>query len=145
MSEKITVTLMDIADKLEETSENWTQYLNIKTDEFVVLSDGSYFKPDYELAEKIEYSGDYVRLPTQHNINEYSIMEAFAEATTDAIKREQLFRALKGRKPFRHFKDTMSYLGLEKAYYAFRHLAFLGIAKEWCEEHNIPYGRKEIK
>lgn len=139
MSGKPLFFLEDIADKLEETMDHWEQYLNIATGEFVALSDGVYIETDEELAEEIENSRDYVRLPNQYDIREYDIMEDFAEATIDARKREQLFRALSGRKPFRHFKDTLNYAGLEKSYYAFRFLAFLRIVKEWCEENEIPY------
>jgi len=139
MPEKVTVILEDVADKLEETMECWEQYLNTATGEFVSLSDGSYIETDEELAEEIDNSDGYVRLPNQYDIHEYSIMEDFAEACPDAIKREKLFRALNGRKPYRHFKDELNYHGLDDAYYAFRFLAFIHIAKEWCEENKIPY------
>lgn len=139
MSGKTIVFLEDIADKLEETMEHWEQYLNTATGEFTALSDGAYIETDEELAEEIANSRDYVRILNQYDIHEYNIMEDFAEATVDVRKREQLFRALNGRKPFRHFKDALDYTGLEEAYYAFRSLAFLGIAKEWCKENDIPY------
>jgi len=142
---KAKIFLEDIADKLEETMECWAQYLNTVTGEFVSLSDGSYVETDEELAEEIDCSDDYVRLPNQHEIHEYKIMEAFADATPDAGKREKLFRALNGRKPFRNFKDTLNYTGLDEAYYAFRFLSFIKIAKEWCEENDIPYTLREDK
>ena len=138
------VVLEDIADKLEESSEHWEQYLNTLTGEFVYLSDGSYVEADHELAEEIENSNVYIRLPNQREIRGFDIMEAFAEATPDAAKSEKLFDALHGRKPFRRFKDTLSFIGMDKAYYAFRFLAYIRIAKEWCERHDIPYTtRKE--
>ena len=136
---KATVILEDIADKLDEASEHWEQYLNIRTGEFAHLSDGSYVETDHELAEEIESSDAYIRLPNQREIREYDIMEAFAEATPNATKREKLFAALNGRKPFRRFKDTINFIGLDEAYYAFRFLAYVRMAKEWCESHDIPY------
>ena len=143
MSDKVTVFLEDIADKLDETMDCWEQYLNTATGEVVSLSDGSYIETDEELADEIECSDDYVRLPNQHDIHEYNIMEDFAESCSDAEKRAILFRALNGRKPFRHFKDTLNYSGLDEAYYAFRFLAYIKIAREWCEENEIPYFAKE--
>lgn len=139
MSGKPVLFLEDIANKLDETLEHWEQYLNMETGEFVALSDGTYIETDEELAEKIENSCDYVRLPNQYDIHEYNIMNNFAEATTDARKRGQLFRALNDRKPFRHFKDTLNFIGLNESYYAFRSLAFCEIAKEWCAKNDIPY------
>ena len=143
MPEKSALLLEEIADKLEETMEHWEQYFNKKTREFVALSDGAYIETDEELAEEIENSCDYVRLPNQYDIHEYNIMNRFAEATSDARKREQLFRALNGRKPFRHFKDALDFTGLNDGYYSFRFLAFCGIAKEWCEENHIPYNSRD--
>lgn len=139
MSEKFVVVLEDIADKLEETMECWEQYLNTATGEFIALSDGSYAETDEKLAEEIDCSDAYVRLPNQYDIHEYSIMESFAAATKNAIKQEKLYRALRGKKPYRHFKDTLNYIGLDEAYYAFRFLAHIEIARRWCEDHEIPY------
>ena len=135
----------DIAEKLEETMDHWEQFLNVVTGEFVALSDGVDIETDEELAEEIENSSDHVRLPNQYDIHEYNIMENFTESTTDAYKRERLLRALNGRKPFRHFKDSLDYVGLSKAYYAFRFLAFIQISKDWCEENDIPYRIHEKK
>ena len=140
---KAVIILEDIADKFEETMDCWEQYLNTATGEFVSLSDGSYVETDEELAEEIDCSDDYIKLPNQHEIREYDIMEAFAEATPDANKREKLFRTLNGKKPFRNFKDTINYIGLDEAYYAFRFLSFIRIAKEWCDENDIPYKLRE--
>jgi arsenate reductase-like glutaredoxin family protein len=137
------VILEDIAGKLEEASDNWEQYLNTATGEFAHLSDGSYIETDEELADEIECSDDYVRLPNQRDIREFDIMEAFAEAAPDAVKREKLFRALRGRKPFRNFKDTIDYVGLAEAYYAFRSLELVKRAREWCDSHDIPYTCRE--
>jgi len=136
---KAVIILENIADKLEETMDCWEQYLNTVTGEFVSLSDGSYVETDKELAEEIDCSDDYIKLPNQHEIREYDIMEAFTEATPDTDKREKLFRALNGKKPFRNFKDTINYIGLDEAYYTFRFLSFIRIAKEWCDENDIPY------
>ena len=47
--------------------------------------------------------------------------------------------ALRGRKPFRTFKDRAIELGLDEAYYAFRSAAYVDIAREWCRENEIPF------
>lgn len=135
----ITVSLDELAGKLEEASDHWEQYLNVVTGEFEALADGMYVETDEELAEKIECSDDYVRLPNQYDIHEYRIMERFAEATPDRGKQARLFRALRGRRPYRHFKDEINVLGLAEVYYAFRYVAYAEIAKEWCEDNGIPY------
>ena len=141
----VTVYLEDIAEKLEEASDHWEQYLNVATGEFEYLPDGEYVQPDKDLAERIDASGDYLRLPNQYDIHEYHIMESFAESVQDSSKSSRLFRALRGRKPYRHFKDEIYYLDLDQAYYAFRSCAFMDIARKWCENYNLPYQLRSEK
>lgn len=66
-------------------------------------------------------------------------MENFAEAVVDTRKRARLIYALRGKKPYRHFKDELNRLGLVQTYDAFRFLAFVEIAREWCEDQGVPY------
>ncbi len=137
------VYIEDIADALEETFDTWEQFLNKETGEIVSLpnsdNDCVDFEEYEELADEIEFSDNYVRLPNQYDINEYKIMEAFAEEREDG----RLFRALNGRKPFRHFKDAINNIGIAEEYYKFRYLAFCDIATEWCEDNKIPYKHKQ--
>ena len=142
-SGKIIVALDSIADKLEEASDGMDQYLNTVTGEFEYLFDGSFIELDEELAERIDDSDDFVRLPGQREINEYAIMQNFAESCQDAEKQTKLLRALSGKKPFRNFKDSLYNTGLEEEYNAFRFLEFINIVKEWCEDNNIPYKTRE--
>lgn len=135
------INIEDIANELEASMDGWEQFLNVETGKFVSLSDGSYVKwdeDDERLAEEIECSKKYVRLPSQRELHEYNIMEEFAEHVLNQHKSELLFRALNGRKPFRHFKDAICDLGLDDAYYAFRFLAFCDIAARWCQDNEIP-------
>ena len=136
------VYLEDIADKLEETTDCWEQYLNIRTGKFETLSDGTYIETDEELAEKIEESDEYIRLPNQREIPEYNIMENFAANIENTDVSNRLFSALKGRKPFRHFKDEINYIGIAEEYYRFKSAALLRIAQDWCEANDIAYKRK---
>ena len=99
--------LEDIAGKLDETMDHWEQYLNVATGELESLPDGMYLDADEELVERIEASTDYVRLPNQYDIHEYRIMEQFAETVSDKQKQAELFRALRGKRPFRRFKDEL--------------------------------------
>ena len=85
----VPVYLEDIAEKLEEASDHWEQYLNAATGEFEYLPDGEYVEPDKELAERIDASDDYLRLPNQYDIHEYRIME-WAEAISTLQRRNYL-------------------------------------------------------
>lgn len=139
MSEKCVVRLADVADKLEEVTDHWEQFLNIRSGEFVALADGVYVDKDEALANEIDCSDDYVRLPNQYDINEFKIMVSFTDTLDNSDRRELLIRALRGKKPFRTFKDTLNYSGLAKDYYAHRSQALLDIAKAWLENNEISY------
>lgn len=145
--EKKTVLIEDIADALEEVMDEWEQYLNTETGEILSLpSSDNYFTDrepeDEDLAEEIEYSDKYVRLPNQYEIHEYNIMEDFSYATPNQKYQEKLLHVLRGRKPYRNFKEEINYLGIADAYYAYRLLAFCRMAKEWCERYEIPFNTK---
>jgi len=146
MSKK-TVLIEDIADALEAVMDGWNQFLNSATGEIVSLPDADNCwidrdDEDEERAEEIEYSDKYVRLPNQYDIHEYHIMEDFAYATPNQKHQEKLLRVLRGKKPYRNFKDEINYLGIADTYYGYRLLSFCRMAKEWCEENEIPFDTK---
>ena len=133
------IPLSVIVEAIEETTNGWQQYYNVITGEIESIpdSDNDYADMDEfeEIYEEIDTSGDYVRLPSQYDLHEYGIMEDFADDRDD----EELSRALHGRKPFRSFKDTAKSQGTVDEYYAFRTSAYTDIAREWCEENEIPF------
>ena len=143
------VFIEDVADAFETTMEEWTQFLNTETGEFVSLPDGDLYggwsEEEEKLAEEIDSSDVYVRLPSQRELREYDIMEDFADHVPNQRKAGILFQTLNGRKPFRHFKDAINNLGLDEEYYAFRFLAFCAIAVRWCRDNDIPYAYKDEK
>ena len=125
----VTVFVEDIATAFDEHFSG----------EIVTLSSDGVLDTDEELAEEIDSTDDYIRLPGQYDLHEYRIMENFAGTVTNEKMAGKLWRALNGKKPFRHFKDTINYLGIAQDYYKFRFQAYLDIAVEWCEDHQIPY------
>lgn len=136
------IPLQTIAEAIDNTFSGWTQFLNTKTGEIVSLPDPTeipWEEEDEELAEEIEESDDYERLPNQYEIHEFQIMEAFAASISNEYQSGRLYRALRGRKPYRHFKDEINYLGIDQQYYAFRFSEYMVLAKQWCELHDVPY------
>lgn len=127
-----------IADALEETMDGWEQFYNTDTGEVESipvdngLADMDVFA---ETAERIENSRAYVRIPNQYEIHEYEIMMSFAKYK----KSDNLCSILNQPKPYRHFKTAIIRLRCEREYYAFRHSAYIGIVRDWCKDHGIPY------
>ena len=78
----------------------------------------------------------FFRLPTQEDLRDYDIMEAFVDTLSGAAQ-ERLAIAISGRGAFRRFKDEVRRLGLEAQWYAWHDDAYRRKAIEWCEENGI--------
>jgi len=131
------LNLSEVAGELDMVSSDTRVFYNTETGEFDFYNDG-YMVLEEDDAEKFEDAA-WIALPDQHEIREYDIMEDFAERVTDPHKSEMLSIALEGRGAFRRFKDTLSRVNLEDDWYAFKHKAFMRIAREWCERNGIEY------
>ncbi|MCK4599924.1 hypothetical protein KAU37_08935, partial [Candidatus Bipolaricaulota bacterium] len=91
------------------------------------------------VARAVVESTDYIRLPDQFEINEYHIMERFANSCSKEEVRIQLDQALQGSGAFRYFKNTVNQLGLANQWYAFRDRGYEEVAIEWCQAHGIRF------
>ena len=136
--EKKTIPLSVITDALEEAENGWIQYYNAATGEIRSVPDWNsayeHLSDTEEDSEDYENSEEYFQLPSVREIDEYSIMSAFAEKKNS----ESLNRALAGRHPFRRFKDQLYEQNLEDEYHAFRFRSLEKLARQWCLENDIP-------
>ena len=67
------------------------------------------------------------------------MMEKFSMARPRQRERDELLDAIHGRGAFRMFKTAIRRLGIEDEWYRFRDSAIEQIAKDWLDEHGIPY------
>lgn len=133
----ITIKLSNIIDELDMMSSEMQSYLNIKTGEIVTISD---YLGSEEDADNIEENpDDFALLPTQYDINEYSIMEDFIDEIDNEEIKDELYESIRGKGAFRRFKDTIYNLNIKNSWYDFKALALKKIAIEWCEENDISY------
>lgn len=157
--------LEDLAEELDSQFDGADTMVHKNTGEFVYLNTEYYgLAEEVDLGEKElealrgweqetvkeiidywEHSEDYLPIPDLYEINEYGIMEDFIDQLSSPIKQNQLAWAIEGRGAFRRFKDTVSELGLEQAWYRFKEEAFLEIAKNWCRENDVRYQRKGVE
>jgi len=68
-------------------------------------------------------------LPSQYDLNEFEIMEAFCGTVAEEKDAVALYGTVGGRGTFGRFKDCLRRLGLEKRWYAYRQEAFKEKAK----------------
>ncbi|MCL2161823.1 MAG: UPF0158 family protein [Betaproteobacteria bacterium] len=137
---KVSVYLEDVAGEMEMINNESSIFYNMETGEFVFYSE-HYSDEAIDLDEFEE--DKYVCLPSQFDIDEYSIMRKFVEDVEDARKQELLSVALEGKGAFRRFKDTLHRVDMTDKWYAYKTQAFIEIAREWCEENGIPYKDKK--
>jgi hypothetical protein len=150
----IRVRLQDIIEGMEWQSDETISYLNTRTGEVVTVTaehlaaaeagEADVEQADWErdamaVARAIVGSTDYVRLPDRFEIDEYRMMERFANLCVEEGARTQLDLALRGSGAFRRFKDAVSQLGLAKRWYAFRGRGYEEVAIEWCQVHGIDF------
>jgi Uncharacterised protein family (UPF0158) len=150
------VKLKDVVDALEEGGDESAHYMDKRTGEIFMITDEemSAAEEDEPLTDYPEWqqesllkareileSDEFVQLPSQFDIHEYSIMERFAHEYKDRRTGEELLRSIKGQGAFRRFKDTLFDLNIQDTWYEFRRQTFEQIAIEWLEEEKIPYTR----
>ena len=140
MKVKKNIKLSVIVNAVEEAWSGWLQFYNVVTGEVEAVPDfdNPYSDPDpaeEKKLEELEQSEDHIQLPTKDDIHEYSIMEDFA----DKKGSKSLMAALRGKRPFRTFKDRAIELGQEQEYYEFRSAAFRKIARKWCRQNDVPF------
>ena len=89
-----------------------------------------------ELDELFEKS---IMLPTRYDIDEYEMMEDFAETIEDTRLQNQLYISLNGRGAFRRFKDTCINFDIIDDWYKYRDQKYKELAINWCNDNNIEY------
>src|SRR5271169_472255 len=147
------VSLRDVVEALDLQSDELRSCLDPDTGEIVTFNE-----EDARLAESGEWSTapawmrDYLpkvkraleddrmlELPDRAHIDEWRMMQDFAEVQEECRCLPELLSAIHGAGAFRHFKNAIQRLGLEDSWYRYREAAFERVAKEWLEENKIPY------
>ena len=151
----VCINLDDIIDSLECQSDENHSYLEKRTGKVVLISDEQLCAaeddepiegfPDWQqeqikiAKEILAETGDYIELPSQFDINEYSIMERFCLSIDDPEISDTLYSLIKGSGAFRRFKDAIHDYGIADDWYNYRNNALKEIAIDWCQEKGIEF------
>ena len=131
------VKLNEVIDALAFTNDEIEYYYNCDTEEIFMSNIGEFEDlTEDELDELFEKS---IMLPTRYDINEYEMMEDFAETISDTRLQNQLYISLNGSGAFRRFKDTCINFDIINDWYKFRDESYKEIAIDWCKENNIEF------
>jgi len=145
MDKKITVNLSEICAAMEDNSGEVNYFLDLHTGEVLSVSD--YVDDQEEIVKKIEEEPDrYKGIPTISSSEAFQIMEDFIETVQDDEIRDALYDAIDGRKPFYHFKETISdYPEEELRWYDFKENVIRNWAREWLRENGVEFIEEDRK
>lgn len=147
------VKLSDVVETMDLTNNMLHAYLHRQTGELVMLSDDALSAAEAEtdlndytdcepeeiqLAKQVLEFNDYVKLPSQFEINEYSIMEDFCVSLNDAL-RADILELIQGAGAFRRFKNAIHRYDIADNWYRYKQAALEKIAAEWLESEGIAY------
>jgi hypothetical protein len=146
------VQLKKVVEEMEFGGNEWAAYINCQTGELASFpadllgKEGEVDAPaqDWELemaedCKKVLGSKDFIKLPSEHDIHEYAIMERFCLSVASEQHRQRLLDAISGKGAFRRFKDLVNNLEIEQDWYRYRDEAVKKIAADFLEAQNIPY------
>ncbi len=126
------VKLQEVLEALEGTGVETDYYYDTKHQEILMVFDGMVNgETNPELIEDISegFIEDYIPLPGQYDINEYSLMEEFIYELPAGRAQDVLESAIRGKGAFRRFKDHLYDFGLEQKWYQYRDEAYEEIAR----------------
>ena len=131
------VKLTEVIDALDFINDEIEYYYNPDTEEIFMSNIGEIENlNEDELDELFEKS---IMLPTRYDINEYEMMEDFAETIKDDRLQNQLYISLNGSGAFRRFKDTCINFDIIDDWYKFRDKKYKELAINWCKDNNIEF------
>ena len=149
------VSLKSVVNEMDVISDDVTAYINKKTGELCAISEeeaniieagneDDEFIPEWQkevlpkVREVLE-SDDFVALPDQFEIHEYSIMERYCLSLSDEGLQDELLRAIRGSGAFRRFKDAIHRQEIQDDWYRFRNEEFKSIAIDFLESEGITW------
>ena len=147
------VTLRDVVEELDLQSDELRSCLDPDTGEIVTFNEEeariaqagewetapAWMQEGLPKVKRALEDGRMLELPDRAHIDEWRMMQEFAEEQEQCRCRPELLSAVHGSGAFRHFKNAIQRLGLEDSWYRYREADFEQVAKEWLEANKIPY------
>lgn len=133
------VSLEAVTDEMDVMNDEWVAYINRRTGQLVTVTD--YDREESTEAVEVENSPDFLALPSEFDLDEYSIMERFCLSRADSDLFAKLGSLIRGRGAFRRFKEAIRRAGIEDEWYSFRQESLESLAASFLDAHGIPYKR----
>ncbi|MCG2591059.1 UPF0158 family protein [Rhodohalobacter sulfatireducens] len=151
------VSLQSVINEMDMQNDMVQGYINRKTGELTVFTEEDEYalrrlddgEPIEELPawqqeiipklREIMESDDFIELPSQFEIHEYSIMEDFIYSLDEGPMKDDLLNAIRGRGAFRMFKDKIFDYNIRDDWFNYKNKALKKIAIDFLELNEIPF------
>ena len=150
----VAVSLDEIVDAMEAVGDDCEAYLDPESGEIVTVTDDdrSLLEEDEDPVSMPPWQREmlpgiraaletdrYLRLPDTFEIDEWSMMERFAQSRPAGAHTDQLLDAIHGKGAYRLFRATLDRLNLTDEWHDFREEAFRTIARQWLKSHGLSH------
>jgi hypothetical protein len=147
-----TVSIRAIVDALEMPMDEHSSFVSKVTGEVRTVSDEELelasAEPDPDLPdwqrdailaarEIMQSSGDWLELRSKVEIDEWRMLDGFAESLSSAAVRLEIRDCIRGKGAFRNFKAAVRRHGVEQDWYAYKAQSLAEIARDWLTENDL--------
>lgn len=147
------ISLREVVEALDLQSDELSSYLDPDSGEIITFNEeeagiavrGNWERaPDWmrEFLPQVKRALEDDRilaLPDRVHIDEWRMMQDFADQQDDCHCRVALSDAVHGSGAFRHFRRAIAQLGMEEQWRRYRDKALEGVARDWLEENGLRY------
>ena len=143
------VLLSEFVNACKKSSRIVSAYLNTTTGKIVIVGVDDIFieNPDEkELKNKAKFTEkelieneEYIKMPDQHFLNEYVMMECFSMYYPNEKVSSDLLQQIKGRGAFRRFYDSIKFYSIEHKWEKYRDEEYIYLSKRWLEKRDIEF------
>ena len=147
------ISLREVVEALDLQSDELSSYLDPDSGEIITFNEeeagiaerGNWDSAPQWMREtlpKIKRALEDERileLPDRVHIDEWRMMQDFADQQTDCHCRVALSDAVHGSGAFRLFRRTIVQLGIEEQWRRYRDKAMERVARDWLEENGLKY------
>jgi Uncharacterised protein family (UPF0158) len=149
----VVISLRDIIEALDLQSDELSSFLDPDSGEIVTFNEEeasiaqagnweqapSWMRESLPKIKRALEDDRMLALPDQVHIDEWRMMQDFADEQADCNVRTKLTDAVHGTGAFRLFRRTIAQLGIEEIWRNYRNKAMERVARDWLEENNLRY------
>lgn len=136
---KTEIKRSDLMKSLQQYSDEEFMVFDTKTGGTHMIGEGKVDDeavPDEEINERL-IMGQYLEMPSSHNVHEYEYMMAFIYSLTDAALQEELFNVIGQPGAFQNFRKVVEDHGETEHWEHFRDASVEQVGVEWARKYGI--------